>query len=444
MAIINITPAAAMSLGDINSQMENDINTYNGYNWWQKLWNTGSIISSLFNLGMKLKDESSNIQNQIDSALNEAANAQNKIKNLNSLISDYNTNSQNEKENRNKIIDDTEKNIQENNANSLEDSNQEEYMANKTVNNTNPSSEVFKDQNQITNNSNKSQISTSEITNQKTSNSIDQSIQINQTKKQSTDNLNDNHKTQKNTESKVAISDYSRDDADKYVKTYFKNNNITYSELELQSTTLKNGYIVQLFKDGIYKYWVFEGYKTQDKTKFAKLTTGNGKIELVDLITFKKVFTGLTYDINTASNETNVFHAVKDIQKNQVKSLNYKTTMIKTLADWATAGQSIAITGGIISGIATILGVFATICGLIAAAALAATVTVVLGIPCATIAAICKVIQWICVVGALIGYVIGIPMVATGGIIKLVCDNDKQVEIASLSRLSADYNSDTI
>lgn len=456
LAIVNITPATAMSLGDINSQMENDINTYNSYNWWQKLWNTGSIISSLFNIGMKLKDEAANIQNQIENALNEAGNAQNKIRSINSLINDYNTNSQNEKDKKDKIIADTEKNIQENMDNSIENDKPTENRSNETENNTNKSSDESKDPNyQITNHSNGSQISepVGEMINQKTNNNLNQSTKSNEssknnlnqtTKEFSTNNLNTNHKTQKNTQDKVAISDYSRDDAEKYVKSYFKNNNITYSELELQPTKLKNGYIIQLFKDGVYKYWVFEGYNTQEKTKFAKLTTGNGNIVLVDSTTFKNAFTGLAYNLNGTNYETNAHHAVKDIQKLQIESLDSKANTIKTLTDWATAGGGISIAGGIISGIATILGIFATICALIAAAALAATVTVVLGIPCATIASICKFLEVVCIIGAVIGYVIGIPMVAAGEIIKLACNNAKEQEITSLNRLSTDYNSDII
>ena len=47
IAMANITPASALSVGEINNHIENDLNTYNNYNWWDKMWHVADIISSL-------------------------------------------------------------------------------------------------------------------------------------------------------------------------------------------------------------------------------------------------------------------------------------------------------------------------------------------------------------------------------------------------------------
>ncbi len=449
IAIVNITPASAMSIGDINNQISSDINTYNGYNWWQKLWNTGSILNSLFNIGMELKDEVSNLKDQALNSKNDAEGMQNKLGNLNSLINDRKAQSQNEADQRDKLIAETKENIQKNANNSLENSSQTETASNITANNTNKSSENSENlDNQSKTNPSVTDPS-GEILNESTKTDLNQTTKTNQsttTELNQTTKTNQSTKLQKKSESKVAISNYSRDDAEKYVKSYFKKHNVNYSELELSPNELENGYIVQLLKDGVFKYWVFEGYTTNGKGKFVSLTTGNEVSESVDYISFKNAFTGLAYNLEGDEDpETeNVYHSVKSIQQLQIDGLDPLQKKIKEQTDWGAASNYITIGGGFISGLGFILATASALFAVILCLATAAGATIVLGIPCALIATISAWAAVLTGVFAVILLAIGLPLTIGGGIALEECNRMNGYDTMLYNRLLSDYNSDTI
>lgn len=445
IAMVNITPATAMSVGDINSKIESDINTYNGYNWWQKLWNTGSILNSLFNIGMELKDEVSNLKDKALNSKNDAEDLQNKLGNLNSLINDRKTESQNDADKRDKLIAETKEKIQGNINNSLENSSQGETISNLTVNNTNESSDESEDSNNYITNKSTNPVVTEpadKIVNQSTKTELNQTTNLNKSTKTE---LNQSTAKVKNSESKLAISSYAKDDAEKYVKTYFRKHNVTYSQLELSPSELKNGYIVQLLKDGVFKYWVFEGYTTNGKAKFAILTTGNELIDSVDYTSFANSFTGLVYNLEENDTETeNVYHSVKSIQQLQIDGLDPLQKKIKEQTDWGVTSNYITIAGGCISGLGFILATACALFTVILSLAIAAGATVVLGIPCALIATISAWAAVLTGVFAVILLVIGLPLTIGGGIALGECNRMNVYDTMLYNRLLADYNSDSI
>lgn len=376
IAIVNITPASAMTIGDVNNQISNDINTYNGYNWWQKLWHTGDIICSLFNAASKLADVVDDLKNQALNAQADALNQQNKLNSLYSSINQRKDENQKENDEKNKLINDTEKSIQEN-AKDIKSSNQTETGVNQTANINNQTADY-----NLTNQSNTNPVTDPIVENP--------SSKINQSnaKKLNNSNLNQSTKTvskksssnfnqSNNTPKKIVISKYARDDADKYVKSYFKKNNVDYNEMELSSTELKNNYIVQLFKDGVFKYWVFKGYDRDGTTKLVNLTTGNGNRKSEDIMDFADSFTGLAYSINETSAEVETpEHVVRKIQKEEISSLDSLQNKIKEQTDWGAAANYILISGGGITGLGFAFGAACALLSIIFAIASVATATV--------------------------------------------------------------------
>lgn len=439
MALVNITPASAMSIGDINNQISSDIDTYNGYNWWQKLWHTGDVIASLFNIATKLTDAVDDLKNQALNAQTDASKQQDKLNSLNSAINQRKAENQIEAEKRDKLINDTNQSIQENKKD-LEIDNQTETKENKSLNTNNQSTAEL--ENNLTSQTNKQPVTNPTLENHSSSN-INQSNKNNLNKS----NLNQSTKSSqlKTASKKKVISNESREDANKFVKGYFKKHNVDYTELELSSTELKNGYIVQLFKDEVFKYWVFEGYTSNGKSKFVNLTTGNGASKSEDIMDFADSFTCLAYHINDTSAESETpYHAVRNIQKEELNSLDSLQNKIKEQTDWGAAANYILISGGGISGLGFAFGAACALLSVIFGIATAATATVVLGIPMALIIAISG---WGAVITGILSVIllaIWLPLTIGGGIALGECNRMNAYDAPLYNRLVDDYKSNDL
>jgi hypothetical protein len=454
IAMANITPASALSVGEINNHIENDLNTYNNYSWWDKLWNVGDIISSLAHVASDLSAEITSLNNQAINAQNEASNLKNKLENLYSQINERKNQNQEELEYQKAGIEETKKSIE---ANSHESAN----ITNGTNKSSNPNTSLDNQSNENSSSTKTNNTLTQNHTDS-TNNSLNQNhttdpsktdISLNNSQTKGSESLDNNSNESssnhtaiksKETSSKLSLSNYAQEDGEKYPEAYFKSRDIKYTKLISSTSQLKKGQIVQILKDGVFKYWVFNGLTTDNDVTYISLITGNGKSYSDDMESFIEDFTGLTYELNESPHEENPYHTVKKIQQLQIKSLDSLNKKIDQQSTWASISNYILIAGGAITALGFILATACALCSIIYCIAAAATVTVVLGIPCATIAAIAAWAAVLTGAGALILLAIGLPLTVGGGIALGVLNSINEGDKTEYKRLKDDYESDEL
>jgi hypothetical protein len=293
LVIINIGPASAMPIGEINNKVTNDLDRYNNYGFWGKLWHFGEICSSLYDSYHEYQSEIGNLKSQGESAINEAEKKKQEMNELNSEIE--NLKSEREKENKqseNDIIE-AQKAIQHNKNIKNKSSKPTIINSPKILNKTNSTNKTING----TNNTNKT---------------------VN-----GTNNTNGTNKTingTNNTNNTIIISDPARKNADTYPKKYFEDHKINYTELITTTQDLKKGYIVQLLKGNVFKYWMYQKYN--NTTGMVSLITGNGNTVDIPWEKFINSYTGLAYQINNQTNNTqfNTSDAIAEIQTTQIET----------------------------------------------------------------------------------------------------------------------------
>lgn len=449
IAMINLTPASAMTLGDVNNHMANSLDSYNHMNWWDKIWHVGDVIASLCQVASDLSSVVNDFNNQAINTENEAANLKNKLEYINSQINNRKAENNAEEEYKNAGIADTKRCIESNSkinnitnqsSNKTNVSNNNSHDENKSLTYITNISNNSSNKEQISNNSsiNNSNSKESELINNKSNTNSNESITNNSSQENSTVTGS------KKTSNKLSVSDYAKKDGEKYPEAYFKSNNIKYSKLVQSISKLKKGQIVQILKDGVFKYWVFNGLTQENGVTYINLVTGNGENYQDDKESFNEDFTGLTYEIDELPDEENPYHSVKKIQELEIQSLESLNNKINEQSTWASISNYIAIVGTGISTLGFIFGAASALFGVILTLASAATATVWLGIPCAAIAAIAA---WACVlsgVASVILLVIGLPLAVGGGIAQGVINSINDGDKSTYSRLKDDYSSDVV
>lgn len=442
----NITPASALSVGEINNHIENDLNTYNNYSWWDKMWHVADIITSLAQVASELSAEINSLNNQAINAQNEASNLKNKLENLYSQINERKNQNQKELEYQKAGIEETKKSIEANSHESAyitHGTNQSSNGNTSLDNQSTENSSLFKT-NSLNHTNDSSNISLNQNYNpDKTDNSLNSTTNGSE----SLNNESSSNKTaikSKETSSKLSISNYALEDGEKYPEAYFKSKDIQYTKLLSSLSQLKKGQIVQIIKDGVFKYWVFNGLTTDNDVTYISLSTGNGKSYNDDMESFSEDFTGLTYNIDESPNKENPYHSIKKIQSLQIQSLASLNKKIDQQSAWASTSNYILIAGGAITALGIILATACALFSVIYAIASAATVTVVLGIPCATIAAIAAWAACLSGIGAVILLAIGLPLTVGGGIALGVLNSINDCDKTEYKRLKDDYVSDEL
>lgn len=327
LVIINIGPASAISIGEINNKVVNDLDRYNNYGFWGKLWHFGEIFSSLYDSYHEYQSEIGNLQSQGESALNEAENKKLEMDKLNSEIETLKSERENETKQREKEIIEAQKAIQHN----------------KNIKNKNSTTPI----------NNSSKILKGTNSTNKTINNTNNTVN-------GTNNTNGTNKTINGTNSTnntIIISDPARKSADTYPKKYFEDHKINYTELITTAQDLKKGYIVQLLKGNLFKYWMYQKYNST--TGMVTLITGNGNTTNISLDKFLNSYTGLAYQINAeyvpGYSEYVAHKAIYEIQETQIdkelESIDKALKIVENLDSYTKTYGDLAKLFGILSGV---------------------------------------------------------------------------------------------
>ncbi|MCK9152325.1 energy-coupling factor transporter transmembrane protein EcfT [Methanobacterium alcaliphilum] len=379
--VLNIVPAHAVSVGEVNNRVIDDLNRYNNYGFWGKIWYFGEICSSLNEANNEYQSEVNNLADQREIISEDYQNKKSEMNDINSDIEKFKSESEKESQQREKDANEARKAINHNkqiyNKHTIKKSkiNSSKSKPSKTINGTTKINDTKINDTKINDTKiNDTKINDTKINDTKINDTKINDTRINDTKVNGTDvnSTNGTNKSQNN--NTIIISDPAHKDADKYIKKYLKDHNLSYKELITDVHGLKKGYIVQIIKGNVFKYWLYQNYNST--TGMVTLITGNGNTVNIKLENFTNSFTGLSYELNDTQLKTS--DAVKEIQaiqiQNELESYNNVLALAEKLDSCTVLFGQLALALGVSSLLflahaavffcfAGIIGVFAMLIG---------------------------------------------------------------------------------